>query len=106
MSESYNSKDNELVEVKSASEPSSNTTVHPSHLLLTPEDFGNNPELARRHPYLRKDVIAGFKICKACQKQGVENLGKPCENRTPNTRKTLTSVAVSQALYSLRHGSK
>lgn len=85
------------MEQQTSTTPASNTAVHPTHTLLTLRDLDENPMFARKHPYLAREIrMNGFKVCKNCGKQHVENLGGYCGYYRPRTTPTMVAMAVKQ----------
>lgn len=90
---------------QSSAAPASNTAVHPTHTLVTERDLQDNVAFTNKHPYLARDIREnGFKVCKNCGRQNVENLGEPCSDYRPTTRRTAVSYAVEEALRARRGG--
>lgn len=90
------------MEEQTSTTPTSNTSIHESHTLLTLRDLDENPMFARKHPYLARDLREnGFKVCKNCGLQNVENLGDYCKQYRPRTRPTKLAMAIKQVCGSV-----
>lgn len=90
------------MEQQTGTTPTSNTSVHPTHTLLTEQDLKMNPMFARKHRFLARDIRdKGFLVCKNCGNQHAKNLGDYCRYYRPRTKPTRLAMAIKQICGSM-----